>query len=74
MLRHAVSVARELTPPVLWRALKWLGDRRPPPPAVHYQGVTTPHNMAVLHSGRFAECYDRHRQLDPHLEPSLSAW
>jgi hypothetical protein len=72
MLRHTISLARELTPPALWRALKLLAGRRPRPPAVHYQGVITPHDMAVLHSGRFAERYDRHRQLDPHLEPNTT--
>ena len=55
-------IFREITPPIVWRAAKRLIGR--PLPA-SYQGVSTPHSMDALHSGRFREIFEKYLPLDP---------
>lgn len=64
------TLARALTPPVLWDAVRKVRQRNLPPPPQSYQGVVTQHNMRWLHEGRFAEIYDRHRHLNPFAVPN----
>lgn len=56
------SIVRALTPPVLWEGLRQTSGR---PPARRYQGVSTPFNMSALHTGRFADAFDRANANDP---------
>ena len=67
-----LSIAQQFAPPVLLDAFRRLKGkrlaRREPYRDALYQGVRTSHNAKPLHIGRFAEVYDRHLSLDPHLD------
>jgi hypothetical protein len=66
MLRQAIKA---VTPPLLWSALSTLkhGTARQ---SRMCQGVTTLHDMSALHSGQFADAFDRAAALDPWTEPN----
>ena len=71
--RAITGVVRQITPPILFNAMKIaVGFRSDPKPyvpeahrAANYQGLTTPHNARPLHVGRFSEIYERFQPLDP---------
>jgi|WetSurMetagenome_2_1015567.scaffolds.fasta_scaffold131413_3 hypothetical protein len=81
--RAVVDVARQITPPLLWRiAKRTLGikDRvvKPDIPEdyrdANYQGVTTKHNARPMHVGRFADIYEQHQPLDPYVPLNVTRY
>ncbi len=62
---RAVRLAANILPPVVWNGIRRVAGKRPN--QLHtYQGVSTPHNMVRMHSGRFATLHERFAKLDPH--------
>lgn len=86
LTKRAKAAARELTPPLLWRAAKRALKITPPPqpPApvyvpehfreATYQGVKTSHNARPLHQGRFAGIYERYQVLDPNVPLNVTRY
>lgn len=56
---------KDLTPPMVWRGVRFLVGRAPAPPS--YQGVSTLADLSALHEGRFSEVYDAAYRRDPDL-------
>lgn len=62
------SVARSITPAPLWRAASRLKAHvLPPDQGPSYQGVRTVHSTRALHTGPFADIYERYWRLDPSI-------
>ncbi len=68
---RAINTLHRLTPPALFDAALTLAGRAVHPGEPYrsaaYHGVRTHHNARPLHVGRFAEIYERHQPLDPHI-------
>jgi len=63
-IRHLI---REICPPFLWKLSKKVlnGNKSIDNSGPEYQGVLTLHSMKNLHSGKFAEYYDKYIKLLP---------
>lgn len=66
-----VSAVKDVTPPLLWRALRSAAGRRANPTR-SYQGVTTEHDTREMHEGAFGEAFARYAPLDPHIPPDAT--
>jgi hypothetical protein len=56
-----------VTPPFLFEAVNAWTGRRNASRGQTYQGVTTDHDAAPLHVGRYSEAYDKYWSLDPNI-------
>jgi hypothetical protein len=72
-IRPGVSrIVRQTLPPVVCEALFHLAGRRYRP--LEYQGVQTWHNTHPLHSGHFAELYEKYQPLDPYTSLNVTRY
>lgn len=63
---------KQLCPPIVWEAAKWLLPGFTTPAPINYQGVTTHHQMAQMHTGRFGDIYEHYCRLDPCRTPDVT--
>jgi hypothetical protein len=63
------SLAHSLCPPIIWNLIRRLANK---PDPISYQGVTTQHNMALMHSGKFGEIRDKYAKLNPAYEQNVT--
>lgn len=65
------SLLHACCPPILWNGLKYALPSLSAPTPRAYQGVISHHAMQGMHSGRFADIYERAARFDPYHDSNV---